>query len=147
MRMTVRIVVDTSVFISTLISSNGASRELIRQCLKGKYQPLMGNALFCEYEQVINREEILRSCPLSAEEIQVLTAAFMSICEWTRIYYLWRPNLRDEADNHLIELAVAGNAKIIATNNTKDFKQTQLIFPEVLIKKPSEIINLNLGET
>ncbi len=102
----------------------------------------MGNALFCEYEQVISRDEILRSCPLSAEEIQTLLASFMSVCEWTRIYYLWRPNLKDEADNHLIELAIAGNAKIIATNNIKDFKQTQLIFPELLIRKPDEIINL-----
>lgn len=139
--MTGRIVVDTSVFISALISSNGASRELLRQCLQGRYQPLMGNALLCEYEQVINREEILHSCPLSAEEIQVLTDAFMSVCEWTRIYYLWRPNLTDEADNHLIELAIAGNAKIIATYNIKDFRQTQLIFTELLIRKPDEIIN------
>ncbi len=139
--MAVRIVVDTSVFISALISSKGASRELLRQCLRLKYQPLMGNALFCEYEQVISRDEILRSCPLSAEEIQTLLASFMSICEWTRIYYLWRPNLRDEADNHLIELAIAGNAKIIATNNIKDFKQTQLVFPELLVRKPDEIID------
>jgi len=140
--MTVRIVVDTSVFISALISSKGASRELLRQCLFLKYQPLMGNALFCEYEQVISRDEIVRSCPLSAEEIQTLLASFISICEWIRIYYLWRPNLKDEADNHLIELAIAGNAKIIATNNIKDFKQTQLIFPELLIQKPDEIISL-----
>ena len=58
------------------------------------------------------------------------------------IYYLWRPNLKDEADNHLIELAIAGNAKIIASNNIKDFKQTQLNFPELLIKKPDEMINI-----
>jgi putative PIN family toxin of toxin-antitoxin system len=139
--MGIKIVIDTSVFISALISSQGASRELLRQCLLLRYQPLMGNALFCEYEQVINRDEILRSCPLSLKEIQTLMASFISICEWTQIYYLWRPNLKDEADNHLIELAIAGNAKIIATNNIKDFKQTQLIFPYLLIKKPSEIIN------
>ena len=139
--MAAKIVIDTSVFISALISSIRASRELLRQCLLLKYQPLMGNALFCEYEQVINRDEVLRSC-LSTEEIQTLLASFMSVCEWTRIYYLWRPNLKDEADNHLIELAIAGNAKIIATNNIKDFKQTQLIFPELLIRKPGEIINL-----
>lgn len=139
--MVIKIVIDTSVFISALISSQGASRELLRQCLLLRYQPLMGNALFCEYEQVINRDEILRSCPLSLKEIQTLMASFISICEWTQIYYLWRPNLKDEADNHLIELAIAGNAKIIATNNIKDFKQTQLIFPYLLIKKPSEIIN------
>ena len=139
--MGIKIVIDTSVFISALISSQGASRELLRQCLLLRYQPLMGNALFCEYEQVINRDEILRSCTLSPKEIQTLMASFISICEWTQIYYLWRPNLKDEADNHLIELAIAGNAKIIATNNIKDFKQTQLIFPYLLIKKPSEIIN------
>lgn len=139
--MGIKIVIDTSVFISALISSQGASREILRQCLLLRYQPLMGNALFCEYEQVINRDEILRSCPLSLKEIQTLMASFISICEWTQIYYLWRPNLKDEADNHLIELAIAGNAKIIVTNNIKDFKQTQLIFPYLLIKKPSEIIN------
>lgn len=140
--MTVRIVVDTSVFISALISSTGASRELIRQCLLLKYQPLMGNALFCEYEQVINRDEVLRLCPLSIEEIQILLASFISVCEWTRIYYLWRPNLKDEADNHIVELAIAGNARIIATNNIKDFKRTELSFPELLIKRPDEVINL-----
>jgi putative PIN family toxin of toxin-antitoxin system len=139
--MALKIVIDTGVFISALISSTGASRELLRQCLLLKYQPLMGNALFCEYEQVSNTNEVLRSC-LSIEEIQTLLASFMSVCEWTRIYYLWRPKLKDEADNHLIELAIAGNAKIIATNNIKDFKQIQVIFPELLIRKPSEIINL-----
>jgi putative PIN family toxin of toxin-antitoxin system len=140
--MTIRIVIDTSVLISALISSQGASRELLRQCLLSKYQPLMGNALFSEYEQVINRDEILRLCPLSIEEIETLLASFMSVCEWIRIYYLWRPNLIDEADNHLIELAIAGNASVIVTNNIKDFKQTELSFPELSILKPSEVINL-----
>lgn len=140
--MTVRIVVDTSVIISALISPTGASRELLRRCLLRRYQPLIGNALFCEYEQVINRDEVLCLCPLSTEEVQTLMAAFMSVCEWTRIYYLWRPNLKDEADNHLIELAIAGNAQIIATYNIRDFRQTQLIFPELSIKKPNEVINI-----
>ncbi|MBE9188790.1 PIN domain-containing protein [Gloeocapsopsis crepidinum LEGE 06123] len=126
-----------------MISSQGASRELLRQCLLLKYQPLMGNALFSEYEQVTGRDEILRLCSLSIEEIETLLASFMSVCEWMRIYYLWRPNLIDEADNHLIELAIAGNTSIIVTHNTKDFKQAQLSFPELLILKPEEVINLN----
>ena len=41
--MAIKIVVDTSVFISALIGSKGSSREIIRRCLKGEYQPLMGN--------------------------------------------------------------------------------------------------------
>ncbi len=138
--MAVKIVVDTSVFISAIIGSKGSSRELIRRCLQGEYQPLMGNALFSEYESVIQREEIIAKCSLTSEEISILLASFISVSQWISIYYLWRPNLKDEADNHLIELAIAGNAQIIATNNIKDFQNAELLFPHLLIARPEEII-------
>jgi len=135
-----RIVIDTSVLISALIGSTGASRELIRLCLQGKYQPLMGNNLFLEYESVILREEIITQFTLTRQEIFTLLDAFMNVCQWIDIYYLWRPNLKDEADNHLIELAIAGNAQIIATKNIKDFLNSDLIFPSLSILKPEQII-------
>ncbi|BAC89065.1 putative toxin-antitoxin system toxin component, PIN family [Gloeobacter violaceus] len=135
-----RIVVDTSVFISALIGPAGPSRELVRRCLQGQYQPLMGNALFCEYESIVGRPHILAQCPLSQNEILTLMHALMSVSKWISIYYLWRPNLKDEADNHLIELAVAGNAQVIATNNVRDFQNAELLFPDLSILKPEEII-------
>ncbi|MEA5565166.1 putative toxin-antitoxin system toxin component, PIN family [Anabaena sp. UHCC 0399] len=138
--MAIKIVVDTSIFISALISSKGSSREIIRRCLKGEYQSLMGNALFSEYESVIHRSEIIAKCPLTTEEISVLLASLMSVSQWVYIYYLWRPNLKDEADNHLIELAVAGNARIIATHNVKDFQNAELLFSNLSILTPEEII-------
>ena len=138
--MKTKIVVDTSVFISSLISKKGSSRELIRRCLKQEYEPLMGNALFSEYESVMNREEVTAKCPLTQAEIYSLLASFMSISKWISIYYLWRPNLKDEADNHLIELAIAGNAQIIVTNNVRDFRNSELVFPNLSILKPEEII-------
>lgn len=136
------IVIDTSVFISALIGDKGPSRELIRCCLQGQYQPLMGNALFLEYEAVMKRDEIIRRCSLTSEEIKQLFAAYLNTSQWIQIYYLWRPNLRDEGDNHLIELAIAGNAKLIATNNIKDFQNSELLFPNVSILKPEQILNL-----
>ena len=140
--MVTKIVIDTNVFISMLIGqSKSASRELIRQCLQRKYQPLMGNALFAEYYDVINRNRMIKICPLTDVEKTNLLAAFMSVCQWVRIYYLWRPNLIDEADNHIIELAVAGNAQIIVTRNIKDFKQAQLKFTQLKILKPEEVLN------
>jgi putative PIN family toxin of toxin-antitoxin system len=138
--MTSKIVIDTSVIVSALISPIGASRELLRRCLKGNYQPLMGNALFCEYESVIQRKEIKVKCPLTEAEILALLASLMSVSQWVSIYYLWRPNLKDEADNYLIELAVAGNAQIIATHNIRDFQNTELLFPHLSILKPEAII-------
>jgi predicted nucleic acid-binding protein len=100
----------------------------------------MGNALFAEYESVIAREEILGRSKLNKDEISVLLNAFMSINEWVHIYYSWRPNLKDEGDNHLIELAIAGNADIIATNNIKDFRGAELLFPHLSILRPEQII-------
>jgi putative PIN family toxin of toxin-antitoxin system len=138
--MSVKIVIDTNVFIGAIISSQGLNRALIRRCLLGEYQPLMGNALFSEYESVMEREEIIARCPLDRTEILDLLAAFLSVSEWVNIYYSWRPNLRDEGDNHVIELAVAGNAKIVATKNIKDFKEAELVFPDLLILKPEQII-------
>lgn len=135
-----KIVVDTSVFISALIGPGGPAREVIRQCWQGKYRPLMGNTLFTEYESVIGREEIKARCPLTEEETRELFAALIAVCEWVSIYYLWRPNLKDEADNHLIELAIAGNASILVTNNTRDFQNTELLFPDLSILKPEDLI-------
>jgi putative PIN family toxin of toxin-antitoxin system len=138
--MSVKIVVDTNVFIGAIISSQGLNRQLIRRCLLGEYQPLMGTTLFSEYESVIERADIITRCPLDRTEVFDLLAAFLNVCGWVNIYYSWRPNLRDEGDNHIIELAVAGNAKIVATNNIKDFKGAELIFPDILILTPEQII-------
>ena len=39
-----------------------------------------------------------------------------------KIYYLWRPFLRDPKDDMVLELAVASNANSIITYNRADFK-------------------------
>jgi putative PIN family toxin of toxin-antitoxin system len=138
--MSVKIVVDTNVFIGAILSSQGLNRELIRRCLLGEYQPLMGNALYLEYEAVMNRQEIIDKCQLKKSAIEELLDGFLSVSRWVNIYYSWRPNLRDEGDNHVVELAVAGNAQIIATNNLKDFKGSELTFPQLQILSPPQII-------
>ena len=81
----------------------------------------------------------LRS-PISSEERGALWAAFISRCLWVRVYYLWRPNLLDEADNHVVELAIAGSAESIVTHNTRDFRRNELHFPELSIVTPRALI-------
>ncbi len=138
--MTKIVVVDTSVMVSALIGVRGPSREVLRRCLKGEYNPLISNALFQEVEDVSQREKILQKCPLSNTEIKNLLNAFYSVCKWIPIYYLWRPNIADEADNFLIELGLAGNATHIITNNISDLRNSELNFPELTILKPEQIL-------
>ncbi|VEP12472.1 conserved hypothetical protein [Hyella patelloides LEGE 07179] len=139
--MKTKIVIDTNVLIGALIAKQySANRKLIELCLKKEFYPLINNTLFTEYEDVISRKEILDKSIYTESEINELLDALLSICQWVKIYYLWRPNLQDEKDNYLVELAVAGNAKFIVTHNVKDFQRSQLKFPKIQIKKPQEII-------
>ena len=77
---------------------------------------------------------------MSGEEIRELLNAFYGLCHWVPIYYLWRPNIVDEGDNFLIELALAGNATHIVTNNTGDLRNAELNFPGLAIVKPERLL-------
>ncbi len=134
--MVSRIVVDTNVLVSAVLSPDGASREVLRRCLIGGARPLISNALFLEYEDVLAREDLFTKAPISARDRAVLLDAVLSVCQWVNITFLWRPNLPDESDNHLIELAVAGNAEWIITGNTKDIAAGELVFDSFRIVTP-----------
>ncbi len=131
-----KVVVDTNIWISALISKDGSSREIIRQALKEKISPQISTTLFLEYEAVMKREKIQKLCSLYVEEQNELFQAFLSTCQWNEIFYLWRPNLEDKNDDFLIELAVASNSRVIITDNTKDIAFGELHFDiEVLTPK------------
>ncbi|MCC2604513.1 putative toxin-antitoxin system toxin component, PIN family [Planctobacterium marinum] len=135
-----KVVIDTSVLISALIGKAGPAREIVRRCLQAQLRPLVSTALFLEYESVSKRPNIKELCPLTEEEISELLAAFFAVCEWVQIHYLWRPNLKDEGDNFLIELAVAGNSKCIITNNLKDLRNAELQFDGLKVYAPEEYL-------
>lgn len=46
----------------------------------------------------------------------------------------------DEGDNHLIELAVAGNATAIVTQNVRDLRRGELRFPQIAVETPAEFM-------
>jgi putative PIN family toxin of toxin-antitoxin system len=134
------VVVDTNVLVSAFLGPGGASREVLRRALQRRYEPLVGVALFAEYESVLEREELFERCILSAMERGRLFDDFLSVCRWTRVYYTWRPNVPDESDNHLVELAIAGGAQAIVTKNARDFARMELRFPALRIVTPAELV-------
>ena len=122
------VVVDTNVFVSACLGS-GPANQVVAACLARKCQPLMGAALFAEYEDVLGRTALWQRSPLSERERHDLLDIFLAVSQWTRVYFGWRPNLADEADNHLIELAVAGSASHLITRNLRDLGRAELQFP------------------
>jgi uncharacterized protein len=135
-----RIVVDTNVLVSALLSKSSKttpSREVLRACALRKYQPMVSVALFSEYEDVLSRPKLV---DVKRQKIvdQALDG-FLSLCQEVRIFYRYRPNLPDEKDNFVIELALAGAAHYIVTYNTKDFKG-ELSFPNLSVVTPETLL-------
>ncbi|MDR2216165.1 MAG: putative toxin-antitoxin system toxin component, PIN family [Nevskiaceae bacterium] len=135
---TPRIVLDTNVLVSAFTSGRGASREVMRRVLRNDARALISVPLFAEYEDVLARPEIRRRCGLSLPEQTALFDAFLACTELVEVYYRWRPNLPDESDNHVLELAVAAGSTNILTFNRKDFVRGELRFPDVAIQSPGD---------
>lgn len=135
-----RLVIDTNVMVAALLSGGGAAREVLRRCLAGRYKPIMGISLVSEYRDLMSRVGLWNECKLSADERQEVLRAFFSVCTPIETYYRWRPNLADEGDNHILELAVAGNVDAIITHNTRDFRHGELAFPHIAILSPAELL-------
>lgn len=132
------IVLDTNVLVAGLRSDGGASREVLRRILQGRYQPIFGNALWLEYEDLMGRP--VWSDATTATERRVVLAALARAGHWVPVYHGWRPNLPDEGDNHLIELAVAGSAQAIVTHNVRDVRRGELVWSHLRVLTPAQCL-------
>jgi predicted nucleic acid-binding protein len=112
--------------------------------IEGTIDTVMGEALFSEHEDVLARSDLFENCRLNQAERSELLDIYIAQTDWVRIYFGWRPNLRDEGDNHLIELAVAAGANLIITRNVRDFKNMELSFPRIRIITPEDFLRENI---
>lgn len=136
------VVLDTNVLVAALLRGGGSARRVLRACLLGSYRPVLGPALLAEYEDVLSRSELFVNSVLSADEREELFDGLLSRCRWVEVYFAWRPNLPDEADNHLIELAVGAQADAIVTRNLKDVARGELKFPSLKVLTPEQCLEV-----
>ena len=134
------VVIDTNVLVAALLRGGGAARAVVRACLSGEYQPVIGPALLAEYEDVMGRAALFVGSALDDGERAEVLDGFLNRCRWVEVYYLWRPNLPDEGDNHLIELGVAAQADAVVTRNLRDLARGELKFPALKIITPEDCL-------
>ncbi len=72
----------------------------------------------------------------------MVLAAQASCAEWVPTYYLWRPNLPDEGDNHLVELALAGGAAGIVTHNVRYLSRGELRLGGLQVVTPAQCLEI-----
>ncbi|NKQ37320.1 MAG: putative toxin-antitoxin system toxin component, PIN family [Chloroflexi bacterium] len=123
-----RFVLDTTVLVAGLRSRTGASRQLLIWLYEGRYEAAASVAMMLEYEAVLTRPEHLQAFNLSAEEVNRFLDSMTHLIIPVTPFFLWRPQLRDPADEHVLETAVNGSAAAIVTFNMRHFQRAAARF-------------------
>ena len=98
--------------------------------------------LIFEYESVAKRKSV--QSDLNEKDIDIILDKICNISEKCKIFFLWRPFLKDTGDDFILELAVESQCDCIITYNKKDFKgiekfNIQVLDPKEFLKIIEEI--------
>jgi putative PIN family toxin of toxin-antitoxin system len=122
-----QIVLDTNVLVAGACRHERSLAYLLLMAVLNRRIPLMlTEGIIAEYEDVLMRPSVRKLTGLSVKQSSDLILELISLSHQTQLHFSWRPNLLDEADNKLIEAAVAAIA-IIITYNLRDFAKPDFV--------------------
>lgn len=140
--MRIQIVIDTKVFVSAFRSRQGASFKLLSLVdISERFEINLSVPLVLEYEDVANRHYLHTG--LSERDVTDVLDYLCSVANLRKIYFLWRPFLRDPKDDMILELAVESQSAYIVSFNKKDFADIGKFGIRVL--SPKEFLSV-IGE-
>lgn len=116
-----RCVLDTNVIVAAMRSPTGASAGLLRAARRSEVQLLANVALALEYEATCQLAEHRLAAGLDLKDVAIFIDAVLAMVEPVETHFMWRPQLRDPADELVLEAAVNGRAAALVTFNRRDF--------------------------
>ena len=131
-----KLVIDTNVFISYLISKNGFSYKIVDEIiLNRRALHYVSNETFKEYIEVFGRTRFAKKYPTFSK------SAFLLLNNLIQLSVLINPSIvvnkiKDESDNRFLELASASGADYLITGNKLHFTFSK--FNNTLIISPRE---------
>ena len=133
-----KIVIDTNVIIAGLRSKRGASYKLISSLASKQFDLNISVPLILEYESIAIRH--LDNLLIDKNDLENFLNYICTIGNKCKIFFLWRPFLKDPKDDFVLELAANSGSDFIITYNQKDFKGSNKLGIAVLT--PKELLNI-----
>ena len=115
----IRVVIDTNVLVSALLSRQGPNARVLDLVLAGKLQPCVTEEVLSEYRGVLSR-------PKFHGIGQASISALIELLETVSVKVRPTVTLKissDEPDNRIYECAAAAGARYIVTGNRRHFEQ------------------------
>jgi len=131
-----RVVIDTNVLISALLTEAGSEATVISLVRSGQVEWWVSEAILAEYHEVIQRPKFSAIRPDRIKGlIQTLHKAVVVVPITKRAIS------PDEPDNRFLECAEAANANFLITGNKKhfpeDYKNTKVVNARELLERLS----------
>ncbi len=128
-----RVVLDTNVLVSAILSPGGPAHRVVQLALRGDLQLFVDRRMVMEYREVLTRgefefspkvvEELLEALLVEAQEVvpEPIPGRFV-----------------DETDRAFLEVAVAGQVEAVITSNVRHFRMAEAF--KIPVQNPAEFL-------
>lgn len=124
-----KIILDTNVIVSALISSSIPTKILYDLVLTQKVETCLSDEIFAEYIEVLSRDKFIKF-PNFKTKAEVVLNKLREIS----VFYQTDKKidvLTDTSDNKFLELAAVSSADYLITGNTLDFTMDEFEYTRI----------------
>jgi putative PIN family toxin of toxin-antitoxin system len=138
-----RLVLDTNIIISAVISVEGAPAQLLRACLKNHVILLVSDFILAEYFEVLKYPKIQKYKKLDDSGLQGLSSFFLTQAERVEVFSVIKKS-KDPDDDKFLSLAVEGKADFLITGDKTDLLSLKEIHQIPIISARQAVDKLKL---
>ena len=133
------VVLDANVFMSAMISPQGAPAEILRLWEQAAFDVAISPAILQEIDRVIHYPKIQKKYNLAEKDIETFFRLIDSAAVLVTPTEMIDAVEQDETDNRYVECAVAANASYIVTGNKhllglKAYQSIEILRPAAFLK-------------
>ena len=128
-----KIVLDTNVLVSGLLTPFGPSGKIVRMVFSGELTVYIDARILSEYKEVLHRPKF----KFDKDRIGILLDFIMQYGQFVSSSPL-KNQLPDPDDEPFLEVAIAGMEKYLVTGNSKHYPSS--VFQGINILSPSEFL-------